>query len=114
MHFRPFGDVERDLKGQPKLKDEREPLVDVTEEEKEIVVIIELPGITRDQIDLNTTENELTVKVDSEYRKYYKEIGLPAPVHAESAQARFKNGVLEVRLTKVKKDKPSGKKIDVE
>jgi len=114
MHFRPFGDVQRDPKGRPEIKDHREPLVDVTEEAKEIVVIIELPGVSREEIELNTTENELTVKVESEYRKYYKEIALPSQVVADSAKARFKNGVLEVRLTKEKQKKIEGKNIQVE
>ncbi|MHA1917017.1 MAG: archaeal heat shock protein Hsp20 [Candidatus Ranarchaeia archaeon] len=114
IHFRPFGNVQADPQGNTEIKESREPLVDVTEEENEIVVIIELPGVTREDIELNSTENQLTVKVETEYRKYYKDVKLPSEVVAESAKARYKNGVLEIRLKKIETDKKEGKKISID
>ncbi|RLI09151.1 Hsp20/alpha crystallin family protein, partial [Candidatus Bathyarchaeota archaeon] len=64
-------------------------------------------------IDLSCTERELTISVDTEKRKYFKRLELPAEVDPKSAKASYKNGVLEVRL---KKAKPArrGEKIRIE
>ncbi|MEM1977010.1 MAG: archaeal heat shock protein Hsp20 [Nitrososphaerota archaeon] len=91
----------------------REPLVDVFEEEDVIKVIAEVPGVEKDDINLNATERRLIIKVDTPQRKYYKEVDLPAEVDPQSAKATYKNGVLEVVLKKVGKGE-SGLKIKIE
>jgi HSP20 family protein len=91
----------------------REPLVDVIETESEVKVIAELPGVEKSDVDLETTEKRLAIKVDTERRKYYKDVDLPTHVDVESAKANYNNGVLEVVLTKKAKE-PEGTKIDIE
>ena len=91
----------------------REPLVDVFEEEDVVKVIAEVPGVEKDDINLNATERRLIIKVDTPQRKYYKEVDLPAEVDPQSAKATYKNGVLEVVLKKVGKGE-SGLKIKIE
>ena len=98
--IREFGNVQPSRKG-PKIRKEREPLVDVIEEDKAVVIVAELPGVEKDDINLHTTENHLTVSVDTPNRKYHKELMLPARVDPKSAYASYKNGVLEIRLKKV-------------
>lgn len=82
------------------LREEREPLVDVFEEEKEVKVVAELPGIDRNDIELHATENSLTISVDTEERRYFKELELPVEVEPSSAKSSYRNGVLEVTLAK--------------
>ena len=82
------------------VKGEREPLVDTLEEEGTIRVVAELPGVEKDAINLDTDENSLTISVDTEIRKYFKEVELPSTIDPESVQASYKNGVLEVTVTK--------------
>jgi len=91
----------------------REPLVDVFEEEDVVKVVAEVPGVEKDDINLNATERKLVIKVDTPQRKYYKEVDLPAEVDPQSAKATYKNGVLEVVLKKVGKGE-TGVKIKVE
>ena len=79
----------------------REPLVDVYEEEDSIKVIAEVPGVDKNDINLNVTEKKLIISVDTPQRKYYKEVDLPAEVDPQSSKATYKNGVLEVVLKKV-------------
>ncbi|MHA2223735.1 MAG: archaeal heat shock protein Hsp20 [Candidatus Hodarchaeales archaeon] len=79
---------------------EREPLVDVIEDTDVIRVIAEIPGVTKQDIDLSATENSLLIQAESGKRKYYKELDLPFSVLPDSAAAKFKNGVLEVELAK--------------
>ncbi|MCS7121574.1 MAG: Hsp20/alpha crystallin family protein [Archaeoglobaceae archaeon] len=93
--------------------EERKPLVDVIETDDEVQVIAEMPGISKDDIELNATEKSLEIRAESESRKYHEVVELPAEVDPDSAKAKYNNGVLEVILKK-KYSKKSGKKIQVE
>ncbi|WFO75293.1 Hsp20/alpha crystallin family protein [Desulfurococcaceae archaeon MEX13E-LK6-19] len=97
-----FGNVKR-VHGRPVISEEREPLVDVFEEDKDIVVIAEIPGVEKDKIQVKVSDDrrKLIIRASNEKRKYYKEVELPAPVDPSSAKASYKNGVLEVRLKKI-------------
>jgi HSP20 family protein len=98
--IREFGNVQPSRRG-PKIRKEREPLVDVIEEDKAVVIVAELPGVERNDINLHAIEDHLTVSVNTPNRKYRKELTLPARVDPKSASASYKNGVLEVRLKKL-------------
>ena len=105
-HMEEFGNVPGiDESGVPEISEEREPLTDVIEKEKEISVIFELPGIEKKDINLNITDDVLSIDVDSNARKYRKEIELPCEVKPKSAKASYKNGVLEVKIDRVKEKK---------
>lgn len=94
-----FGNVKPSRVG-PQVKEEREPLVDVIEENDEIAVFAELPGVEKNDIRLHSNEKSLTISVDSKGRKYHKELELPDSILPTSAKATYKNGVLEVRFKK--------------
>jgi HSP20 family protein len=107
-HIREFGNVKPELGskgGKPRLdiKDEREPLVDVTTTDSEVKVIAELPGVEKTDIQLKATDDSLTVSVDNPGRRYFKRIDLPAKVDPQKTRSSYKNGILEVSLPK--KDK---------
>ena len=93
--------------------EERRPLVDVIETDTEIQVIVEMPGVNKEDIELNATETLLEIRAEGENRKYYETVELPAEVEPDSAKARYNNGVLEVVLKK-KSAKKGGKKIKIE
>jgi len=116
---REFGNLKPSFRKRPweppfSLKEEREPLVDVIESDDEIRVVAELPGVEKKDINLYATSNTLTINVDTEERKYHKELELPAEVEPKSARSTYKNGVLEVKLKKVEKKKPKGVSINIE
>jgi len=77
------------------------------------VVVAELPGVEKEDIELNATEKELIISVDTERRKYYKCLELPAEVDPKSAKASYRNGILEVRLKKVRPER-RGERIKIE
>ncbi len=104
--IREFGNVEPSSRG-PMLKEEREPLVDVMEEGREVVVVIELPGVEKDDIKLESTDRSLKISVESAKRRYFKELELPHLVDPLTAKASYKNGVLEVRFAKSDVKKPT-------
>lgn len=94
------------------VSDEREPLTDVIDEGKHIAITIEIPGVARDDIDLNMNETELEISVDTEKRKYHKSIKLPARVDPTTTKATYNNGILDV--TVAKKGGQGGVKIPVQ
>jgi HSP20 family protein len=121
--IREFGNVKSSLKSEafgltkPSLdvKEEREPLVDVITTNGEVKVIVELPGVEKQDIKLHGTEESLTISVDTPKRKYFKEIPLPARINPKEAKTTYKNGVLEVTVPKTeKKEKPKGEPIKIE
>ncbi|MEM2066082.1 MAG: Hsp20/alpha crystallin family protein, partial [Candidatus Caldarchaeum sp.] len=93
---------------------EREPLVDVYDEDQNVKVVAEIPGVRKEDIDLTVDEKMLTIKVDTEQRKYYKEVELPVEVSTTGVKATYNNGVLEVTLPKKQTSKPRGEKIKIE
>lgn len=95
------------------IKETREPLVDVLSVDNEVKVVAELPGVEKSDIKLTTTETTLTISVAVKDRKFHKELELPAEVDPKTARSTYKNGVLEVTLTKIKK-KPKGEPIKIE
>lgn len=95
------------------VQEEREPLVDVIEEKDALKVVAEVPGVEKEDIDLKATENSLTISVDNKVRRYYKEVEFPSMVDPESVKASYRNGILEVTLTK-RETKPKGHKIKID
>jgi HSP20 family protein len=79
-----------------------EPLVDLIENDESLVVLAALPGVKKDVIKLRTTKKRLTISVDTSNLKYHKDLKLPARVDPKSAHASYKNGVLEVKVRKLK------------
>ncbi len=77
-----------------------EPLVDIFDEGKHLVVTAELPGVEEDDIQLEVKGDILNLSAEAENRKYRKEVLLPSAVDANRMQSSYKNGILEIRLTK--------------
>jgi len=106
--FREFGNVSR---GTITEESVREPLVDVIEGDDKISVTAEVPGVKKEDIDLEIVDNnKLIIKVDNPERKYYKEVELPAEVDEKSAKATYQNGVLDIEIKKLKPKKKLRKK----
>ncbi|MFW9805848.1 MAG: archaeal heat shock protein Hsp20 [Candidatus Thorarchaeota archaeon] len=77
-----------------------EPLVDVVEENDEIIVVAEVPGVEKDEIKVRIKGTSLTIHAENIERPYHKVIELPSKVQKEGAKSAIRNGVLEVRLKK--------------
>jgi HSP20 family protein len=75
----------------------REPLTDVFEDEEYIKLYVELPGIDKNDIQLNVTATQAEIKA----KNFYKTIDLPTSnIEFNKATANYKNGVLEVKIPK--------------
>lgn len=95
------------------LQEQREPLVDIIDEDDEVKVLTELPGVEKKDIQLYATDRTLTINVDTPDRKYHKELDFPAEVEASTARSTYRNGVLETTIKK-KKDRGRGTHIKIE
>ncbi len=106
--IREFGNVKPQMgKGpfgatRPKLsvKEEREPLVDTIVHDDAVKVVAELPGVEKPDIRLNCDGRNLTLKVETEKRRYYKDLELPVEVDPDTSKASYHNGVLELTLSR--------------
>ncbi len=96
----PFGNVHTGKEGL-EVGDIREPLVDVFDEAREVVVTAELPGVVESDISV-TFEGEV-VKIETlGARRYVKTLDLPAAVKPGTLKQSYNNGVLELRVAKSK------------
>jgi HSP20 family protein len=101
------------------------PLVDIEEADDAYVVEAELPGVKREDVNIELVGNELTITGEVKQRKHtgalrrqtrrtgrfaYR-VGLPAQVEAENIEASLSDGVLTVRVPKAERAKR--KKIEV-
>ena len=94
-----FGNIRASEAG-PMVADVREPLVDVFEEDEEILVVAEIPGVSEEEIKIEVKGDVLCLETTGE-RKYEKEILLDGPADPNKMEKTFKNGILELRLKRV-------------
>lgn len=94
-----FGNIKKTPEG-PVVEEEREPLTDVFDEEDEILIISEIPGINGEGITLDLKEDILEIIAVGKNRKYRKEVLLPVQVRKETLSHTYKNGILEIRVKK--------------
>lgn len=98
-------------------KDTQEPAVEVVDTHENITVKVQVPGVKRENLQIDITDDALTLKGEmpeeeaqtTEKRYYRREfrygaftrtIPLPANVHADQASAQLKDGVLTITLPK--------------
>ena len=95
----PFGNVKKTPQG-PTVEEEREPITDVFDEDQEIRIYAEMPGVNQEDIKLDLKEDILDISAQSGDRKYHKEILFPAKVQAETMTSSYNNGILEIKVKK--------------
>lgn len=97
------------------LSAEREPLVDVNITDKEVKVVVEMPGIRKEDIKIKAYDSQVEVTTSKDaQRKYHKNIELPEQAEIETARSVYNNGILEITFDKKKVTKPAGKEIKIE
>ena len=110
--------------------DVRAPAVDLFEEKDDIVVKAELPGIDKDNIEVNLNDSTLRIKGEKKkedevkeenyyrsertYGSFVRSVELPKAVRADKVKATFKNGILEVRIPKTEEAKTKEIRVKVE
>ncbi|HUB50813.1 MAG TPA: Hsp20/alpha crystallin family protein [Terracidiphilus sp.] len=105
------------------------PAVDIYEDEKKIVLKLEVPGIEEKDLDVSVENHTLTVKgerklekeekqenfhrVERRYGSFYRAFTLPNTVDTENVAASYTAGVLKLELTKKPEAQPKQIKVSV-
>jgi len=102
------------------------PHTDIYEENDQLVMKTELPGINKEDVNITLQGDRLTIKAEKkeavvddtacyarerQYGQYLRSVTLPFPVKENEVSATFENGVLELRLSKAEESK--AKKIEI-
>jgi len=94
-----FGNIKQTAEG-PSVEEVREPLTDVFDEEREIRIYAEMPGVDEKDIQLDLKDDILDIRAESGQRKYHKEVLLPARVDPATMTSHYSNGILEIEVSK--------------
>ena len=106
------------------------PSVDMFREGDDVVVKVELPGLKKEEIEANLTEDTLTISGEKKKEKkvekkdYYRmershgsfsrSVSLPPNVQTEKARAQFRDGVLEIRIPGAEEAGKKARKVTIE
>jgi HSP20 family protein len=105
------------------------PSVDMHETKDEVVLRVELPGVSEKDVAVSITGDLLTIRgerrwddqakdhkllhVERVYGQFERMIQLPMAVQSDKVKATYRDGVLEIKLPKAEELKPREIKIDV-
>ena len=97
----PFGNIRKDREpGRTVVQEVREPVVDIFEEDKHVLIVAEMPGISAEDVHIDRAQDLVTIVAGHGAKKYSKEVLLPGKVSDAAPQVVCHNGVLEIRFAK--------------
>ncbi len=97
----PFGNIKKTPKG-PKVDEEREPITDVFDENDEILIVAEMPGVSEKDIAIRVKDDIVEIVATNPNRKYRKELLLESKVSESDIKTSFQNGIYNITLKKLK------------
>ena len=113
-----FGNIKSPMEGgsfvPPMISAERKPFSDVTSTDKEVKVVMELPGVSKENIKINAYDNTVEVTSTDPKRKFNELLDIPKDTDIETAKSTYNNGILELTFSKKKQAKPKGKEIKID
>lgn len=107
------------------------PAIEVKQNEKNYSVKVQLPGVNKDDIHVDLSNDYLTVSAETKeekeekkegekvhtsefrYGKYVRTISFDNPIKTNECSADFKNGILMITLPKQKIEKPKTKRLTI-
>ncbi|MBK5190353.1 MAG: Hsp20/alpha crystallin family protein [Methanosarcinales archaeon] len=105
LELKEFGNIKPShMRLEPSPGGEREPLIDVIDQNDAYEVVAELPGVEKEDLRLHATDDSLEIKTEGG-TKFFRVLTFETPVKPETAKATYKNGVLSVRLKKKENEK---------
>jgi len=106
------------------------PKIDIWEDDEKYVLEAELPGFDKKDIDVNISDDVLTIRAtrkkeeekkdknyyyaERSYGEFVRSVRLPAEIDKKAVKAKYVNGVLELTLPKTKEAKEKATKIEIE
>ncbi|MEW5840767.1 archaeal heat shock protein Hsp20 [Nitrososphaera sp.] len=115
-HVREFGNIKPAARGLVAPSETREPLVDTALDEKEntLVITAEMPGVTKQDIKVEVSQDTVTIHAEKGDKKYHTEIPSSAALDDKSAKATYANGILELKIKLKEPPKPKATEVKVE
>ena len=120
----------RESGGLPMLPQKGAPLTDIYETPEEVVVVTDIPGVRKDEIEVTTSEDTLTIKAESSEDKevkkedfylrergrvsFVRNVSLPKKVNPKEVKAEYRNGTLTVKLPKQDKEEKTSVSVKVD
>ena len=105
------------------------PAVDVYEDEHKVVLKLEIPGVSQEDVDVRVENNTLTVRGERKFEKEEKEenfhrierrygsfvrsFALPNTIDTENVNASYENGILKIELSKRAEARPKQIKVNI-
>ncbi len=105
------------------------PAVDIFEEGNDVVIKAEIPGVKKEDLDVNLSEDTITIigekrseekverkdfyRVERSAGSFTRKCQLPAEIQPDKAKASFKDGTLEVRIPKTEAAKEKVRKLTI-
>lgn len=105
------------------------PLTDIKEDKDNYYVMLDLPGVSKDDVKVSYSDGQLSIsgerkqekedkdakyhRVERVYGKYYRSFTLPLKVKEDKIEAVFKDGQLSITVPKAEEAKPKELEIKV-
>ena len=89
-------------------------MADVNSTDKEVKVILEIPGVKKEDIKINANETSVQVNASDSQRKYHKTIESPHDIDINTAKSSYNNGILEVTFARRNDKRVQGKEIRID
>lgn len=105
------------------------PLTDITEDKENYFVMLDLPGVSKEDVKVSYADGQLSIsgerkqekeskdskyhRVERAYGKYYRSFTLPQQVKEDKIEAEFKDGQLTVTVPKAGEAKPKELEIKI-
>jgi HSP20 family protein len=105
------------------------PQVEVFNREGQLVIRADLPGLNKDDVKVDLTDDAITIegerkqeheenregyyRSERSYGRFYRSIPLPEGVNANTAQANFRNGVLEITIEAPQRVESKRRKLEI-
>lgn len=106
-----------------------EPQIDISEDENSFYIVAEIPGVKKEDIKITLQDNILTIEgekkksTEQKEKNFYRSermfgsfkrsITLPAEVDSDKVEAKFEDGMLNIRLQKIEPKKKNEKVIEL-
>lgn len=105
------------------------PQVEMFERGQDIVVRADLPGLSKDDVNVEVADNGITIEGERKsenqqkgegyfrsertYGKFYRRLPLPDGARAEDAEATFSNGVLEITMPAARREQKKSRRLSI-
>ena len=105
------------------------PQIEMFEQEGQLIVRADLPGLTKDDVNVEINEDAITIegertskqeenregfyRSERSYGKFYRRLPLPEGVEPENVNATFRDGVLEITMDAPKRTESKPRKVEI-